>query len=311
MAENRYKDIQLPQLRSFCIAASERNFTTAARSLGLSAPTVWQQVRALERRLKTSLLRRQGRHVELTADGQLLLDLVHPHVSGLDSLESLFQARQAEVHQALTVAAIPYLTSCHLLEPIRAFSHARPQVQLKLHVLVWFEDVLRMVEQGQADLGVMFFDRDGPRHLRIDYERLFDLQFSVLLPKDHPLARKRKLEPADLAPYPWIVPPAGSYARRTIDQLLQRHNLANQVNIVMETPLLEIIRKYVSAGIGIGLVHVGGEAEPAAGVLTRPLEAHDSISVGLVSRKGAHHSEAVREFQAVVRRHLGQSVGGS
>jgi DNA-binding transcriptional LysR family regulator len=43
----RYKELQLPQLRSFCLAATEGNFTSAARALGLAASTVWQQVRAL------------------------------------------------------------------------------------------------------------------------------------------------------------------------------------------------------------------------------------------------------------------------
>ena len=50
---HRYKEIQLAQLRSFCLAATDGNFTSAAKALGLSASTVWQQVRALERDLKT------------------------------------------------------------------------------------------------------------------------------------------------------------------------------------------------------------------------------------------------------------------
>src|SRR5213592_1177971 len=112
---DRYKDIQLPQLRSFCLAASQGNFTVAAKSLGISAPTVWQQVRALERRLKTTLLRRRGRAIELTPEGRVLLELVQPHVSGLDSLEPLFVTRQALLPRPLTVTAIPYLTSSHLL----------------------------------------------------------------------------------------------------------------------------------------------------------------------------------------------------
>src|SRR5215472_13075199 len=89
----RYKEIQLAQLRSFCLAATEGNFTAAAKALGLSASTVWQQVRAQERELKAKLLRRRGRVVELTDGGRLLLDTVQPHVSGLDSLRRLFEAR--------------------------------------------------------------------------------------------------------------------------------------------------------------------------------------------------------------------------
>src|SRR5436309_2199100 len=64
-----YKNIELRQLRSFCLAATQSNFTVAAEALGLSVPTVWEQVRALERKLRAPLLARRGRVVELTAEG--------------------------------------------------------------------------------------------------------------------------------------------------------------------------------------------------------------------------------------------------
>jgi hypothetical protein len=81
---HHYKDLQLPQLRGFCLAAV-RGFTGAADTLGLSVSAVWQQVRALERQLGAVLLRRRGRAVELTAEGQLLVELIQPHIHGLDS----------------------------------------------------------------------------------------------------------------------------------------------------------------------------------------------------------------------------------
>jgi LysR family carnitine catabolism transcriptional activator len=305
--EQRYKEIQLPQLRSFCLAATERNFTTAARALGLTAPTVWQQVRALERRLQSTLLRRRGRNVELTPEGQLLLELIHPHVSGLDSLEALFAARKSRLACPLTVAAIPYLTSSHLLAPIREYSAAHPHVQLKLHVCVWFDDVLRMVERGNADLGIMFYDRDGPRNLRLAYERLFDLRFVLLVPEGHPLTKKKHIPPTALTEYPLIVPPEGSYARRKFEQLLARYELSGRVQVVMETPLLDIIRKYVAAGVGIAPVHIGQEPEPTPGVhIGRFADDEDRISAGMVTRKGAHLSDPVRAFTQIIRNHLAE-----
>src|SRR6516162_3768796 len=110
----RYKDIQLAQLRSFCLAATEGNFTSAARALGLSASTVWQQVRALERQLGANLLRRRGRAVELTDEGRWLLELVLPHVSGLDSLGRVFEAKRADLPQEVVVASGAYLHAHHL-----------------------------------------------------------------------------------------------------------------------------------------------------------------------------------------------------
>jgi DNA-binding transcriptional LysR family regulator len=305
---DRYKDIQLPQLRSFCVAATEGNFTAAAKALGISAPTVWQQVRALERRLKTTLLRRRGRAVELTAEGRVLLDLVQPHVSGLDSLEHLFEARQALLPRPLTVAAIPYLTSAHLLRPVRAFCAAHPEVRLRLQVCVWFDEVARLVEQGQADLGLLFYDRDAQRSPHLSYERLLDLRFALLTPPQHPLAGKRRLTPRDLVQYPLIVPPEGSYARRALDQLLQRHDLEGQAHVVMETPLLEIIRKYVAAGLGIAFLHIADEVDPLPDVHVRVLDGHrEALSVGIVTRKGAHLSEPTCQFLELLREHVAKA----
>src|SRR5262245_44514143 len=130
MGADRYKDIQLPQLRSFCLLASESSFTSVAKALGMAVPTVWIQVRALERKLGTSLLRREGRCVGLTEDGRLLLELIQPHVTGLDSLERLFKARRAETLQQFTIASAPYLFAHYLPEPIRAFAGRYPAVRL-------------------------------------------------------------------------------------------------------------------------------------------------------------------------------------
>jgi DNA-binding transcriptional LysR family regulator len=305
--DERYKDIQLPQLRSFCLAATTGNFTAAAKALGLSAPTVWQQVRALERHLRTTLMRRRGRAVELTPEGRTLLDLVQPHVSGLDSLGSLFIHRQKLLPQPLTVAAIPYLVSSHLQRPIQEFTATQAAVRLKLHVLIWFQDVVRMVEQGQADLGIIFYDREAPRSPHLDYERLFDLRFALLTPSDHPLARKRRVTPQEIVRYPLIITPEGSFARRTLDQFLQRYDLGDRVHVVMETALLDNVCQYVAAGLGIALAHIAERAEPMANVRVRFLEFKaEAISAGLVVRKGTHLSEPARAFRETLQKFLNQ-----
>src|SRR5438876_7402943 len=127
---HRYKEIQLAQLRSFCLAATEGNFTLAAKALGLSASTVWQQVGALERELKAKLMRRRGRAVELTDEGRLLLETIQPHVSGLDSLRRFFEAHREGIRQELVVASGAYLFANHLPRPIQQFRAERPAIQL-------------------------------------------------------------------------------------------------------------------------------------------------------------------------------------
>src|SRR5262245_2039152 len=120
--QHPYKEIQLPQLRSFCLAATEGSFTAAAKQLGLSVPAVWQQVRPLERSLGATRLRRSGWKVEITEEGRLLLELVQPHVSGLDSLQRLFASRRAELPQKLSVVSTHGLIAYQLPLPVQEFT---------------------------------------------------------------------------------------------------------------------------------------------------------------------------------------------
>src|SRR5215472_10740720 len=84
-----YKGVQLEQIRSFCRVARLGSFVAAAAELRLSPPTVWRQVRALERECKAQLLVRKGRAVHLTDEGRHALELLEPHLAGIDSVRDL------------------------------------------------------------------------------------------------------------------------------------------------------------------------------------------------------------------------------
>ena len=301
-----YKGIQLPQLRSFCVAATQANFTAAAKVLGLSPPAVWQQVRALERALDTPLLRRNGRAIELTPEGRLLLELVQPHISGLDSLVHLFKMRRAELPRQLTVAATNYFVSYHLPSALLAFTRAFPSIRVGVRTATWAE-VLQLVEQGVAEVGVAPYDHNVPRNPRLDYEHVTDMQLMVLTTEDHPLAKKRKVVPEDLVKYPMIVQPYGTHGRAALETILERRQIFDQLHIIMELVSLDVVRKYVALGVGIAVIFVVAKnLEPLPGLQLRVLEADiERLPAAMVVRRGAHHSEPLEILRQEVRKALG------
>jgi LysR family cys regulon transcriptional activator len=306
---NRYKQLELSLLRSFSTAALQRNFSAAAGQLGLSITTVWQQVRALEQRLGTTLLRAQGRTLQLTPEGRLLLELVQPHVSGLDSLERLFQARRAELPQHLTAASTYYLLSYHLPQSLQEFTARHPATRLNLRAGIWPE-VTRLVEKGEADLGLVSYAEDAPRSPHLDYEPLFHLHFTLLLTEQHPLAQKRRIHPRDLIEYPLIMASKETFSYRTLERILNRHDLLDRIHVVLESPNTDMTRKYVGLGLGIALTYMGGEPEqPQPGLVQRVFDAKlEPLPVYLVVRKGAYLPEAVAEFRDIVRKSLGEGL---
>jgi DNA-binding transcriptional LysR family regulator len=304
---HRYKEIQLAQLRSFCLAATEGNFTAAAKALGLSASTVWQQVRALERELKVKLLRRHGRAVELTDEGRLLLETVQPHVSGLDSLRRFFEACREGIRQELMVASGAYLLANHLAEPIGQFCGERPGIQVTLRIAAW-SALQRVVERGETDVGVLACDPDVPRSPYLEYEHLFDERLSLLLPAGHPLVRAKRVTPAELVRYPLILPPKGGADRKAFDRFLRKHNLTDCVRPALVCGLVDVAKKFVALGTGIAVMYVTAAAAQGTPALhVRPLDPEvERLPIEMAVRKGTHLPEYVNDFRRIVRRCLSE-----
>jgi DNA-binding transcriptional LysR family regulator len=300
---HRYKEIQLAQLRSFCLAATEGNFTATARALGLSTSTVWQQVRALERELKAKLLRRQGRAVELTDEGRLLLETVQPHVNGLDSLRRLFDMHREGVRQELVIASGAYLLANHLGVPIQRFRAERPSIQLTLRIAAW-SALQRIVERGETDVGVLACNPDVPRSPRLEYEHLFEERLSLMIPAGHPLMRVKRITPQELVKHPLILPPKGGTDRRAFDRLLQQHNLTNRIQTALVCGLVDVAKKYVALGIGVAPMYVTEEvAQGTPGLHLRPLAAEtERLAIEMAVRRGTHLPGYVEDFRRIVRR---------
>lgn len=300
----RYKDIQLSQLRSFCLTARSKNFTLAGRQLNLSASTVWEQLRALERMLGCPLLNREGRSLELTAEGKVLLEIIQPHIEALDSLKRLFDAGRARLSPRLVLASSQYLLRYHLPGPIQAFTAQFPTVELKIQLPSPSELVVA-VERHLADIAVCAYEPEESRPDVLDYENILELPLTMLMAKQHPLSRKRKLALKDLLDQPVILPAAGSITRRLIDRLLQRHDLTGRLRVIMETPMFDTTQQYVELGLGIGLMHLQVNPKLLANIQIRPVEESQvPLSIAMVVRKHGNLPETVRNFQQIVRESL-------
>jgi DNA-binding transcriptional LysR family regulator len=250
--------------------------------------------------------------VELTEEGGLLLELAQPHVSGLDSLVRLFEARRSELPRQVRVASIPYLLSYHLPKAVQEFTATHPTVQVILRVVL-VSEVLQLVSQGQSDVGVVVYDRDEAKDPRLHYEDLFSMRFTLMTSTRHPLARKKRLSPHDLVQYPIIIGPKTGYDYKLLQHILERNDLVQHLSTVIETGNTDIIAKYAALGIGIALAHVGPEASlNIPGLHLRPVDPQlEGIPVAMVVHKGAHQPEVVEAFCRCVRRCLSDAASSA
>jgi molybdate transport repressor ModE-like protein len=298
-----YKEITLQQLRSFRDTARLGSFKAAATSLGLSHPTVWQQVHALERRLGTRLVEPHQRGCRLTADGQLLAEMTDPLVADIDGLQRRFQESRGQVRQRLTVATTQRTLIEDLSDVIEVFERRHPNVQLCCKEES-NEGVIVAVESGQADLGIVPFPEPRPANPWLSVELAYEMDVILLAPRNHPLARRRRVRPEDLVPYPLINPP-GSMPSPTINATLERLGAFQTEPRQVEARYTATIRHFVERGFGIGLV-IALPGRPPRSKLHERCMSRDfgRIQMNLVRRRGSPQQGAAHAFAETIRDQL-------
>ncbi|MGE3806432.1 MAG: LysR family transcriptional regulator [Gemmataceae bacterium] len=306
MARIYYKGIQLEQIRSFCRVARVGSFTVVAQELGVSTATVCRQVRALEREYKATLLVRDGRAMVPTREGQRALELLEPHLHGLAGVADQLHDERTLPKRQLTVASTSMLLMDHLAEPLREYAASLPAVLLSL-VNEPADLGLGRVAAGEADLGVVTYLPDEPRHPQLAYEDLREFPWLLATARKHALSRRRRLALEDLAEWPWIMPARETQPRRHLEDVLRRHGLRERIRVVLESRHFALTQTCVAIGLGITLLYGLDAKRPPAGLWLRSAtDWFGATPVAIVTRKGAAREPHVEAFLKIARRRLGR-----
>jgi DNA-binding transcriptional LysR family regulator len=246
-----YKDISYSLLRSYCETVRLGGMPAAARSLELSHPTVWKQIRAIERLVGQTLIESDGRRSEITEAGKLLADLAAPVVAEFEALLVRFQEEIATAPKRLSVAAPPRSFTDDLMEVIAEFREQNPNVRLLMRE-GFLNQGDRLLENGEVDL-VIGDDKCCQQSDGLVVEEMYEIEPMVIMPLGHPLSKKRKIQPEDLARYPLLNLPEG-YPDEDGRLILKNAGVFDHPDRGFALTLASTIRACVKRGHGIGLV---------------------------------------------------------
>jgi aminoethylphosphonate catabolism LysR family transcriptional regulator len=232
------------QLRAFYAVATARSFTEGARALGVSQPAVSMHVRALEGAYRVELLRR-GRVLEVTDLGRALLASVGAMLAReAEAGELLAQASGLLVGHLRVGADAPYLA----LPVLAAFRAAHPRVTASLS-LGNAAEVVRDLLDGRTDAAALSDRVEDPRLVAVAAARSRQV---VLVPREHPWARRRSLRLRDLHGQAMVIREPGSATRVAFERALAAAEVVPDV--VMELGSREAIQEAVAVGLGCGVV---------------------------------------------------------
>ena len=302
---SRYKQNRLQQLRGFCYAARSKSISKAAERMELSQPSVSLQIKALERELGTQLFTRRGPRIELTHDGQRLLELARPLVDSIDALDEDFASLRDSAERGTVNIAAGGSTIQYLLPPfVEKYTHDYPQVDVRLHNVTGKAGLV-LLREGEVDFAVgpmLDTPPDIKFHPLVTYEPM------LITRHDHPLAGQTRVKLKDVAKYPLILPPKNQSTYRVVEMVFAEHAL--EYDVKLEVGGYDVIKKYVELGLGISIVmsHCLSGADHLHSV---PLGRwFPKRTYGLVLRKGTPLSPAAGRFIEMIKAEAGALKNG-
>ncbi len=184
----------LTELRYIVAVARHLHFGKAAEACFVSQPTLSVGVRKLEEELGVRLFERSRSDVIVTPAGTAIVEQAQDVLRAVEGIRETADAARDPLGHELALGVIytigPYLVP-RLITSLR-----QRAPQLALRVREDFTDALAaQLKRGDIDAAIMSLPYSDPQLVS---RALYEEPFKVAMPADHPLARHKRIKPADL-----------------------------------------------------------------------------------------------------------------
>ncbi len=243
----------LTELRYIVTLAKEQHFGRAAEKCFVSQPTLSIAVKKLEDELGVALFERSKNSVRLTDVGDKVVDQAQKVLQQAETIKDLAQFGKDQLAAPLRVGAIytigPYLFP-HLVSEMQSLAPKMP-LYIEENFTARLREKLRNGELDAIIVALPFSEPD------VVTRPLYDEQFVMLLPKQHPWCELKSIDSTHLAKTELLLLGEGHCFR---DQVLESCPTLQQAiqhqHTITEGSSLETIRMMVASGLGSSVLPV-------------------------------------------------------
>ena len=254
-------ELDMHRLMVFYTVVNEGTLSKAGDRLYMSQPAISAHMKALEQQLGMPLFYRVGRRSVVNKAGDVLYKMTEKLFSVAEELkaemENLKGVAGGRVSLGVSVGWQYYVPKA-----LNQFRQKYPGVELLMEIAN-SDRIEKLVLDRTLDIGFVGRETSRPE---LSSEHLADDELVPICNIAHPFAFMTSIDIKQLSEEALIVRETDSATRRLTDDLLQAHNLTQ--NISMELGSYEAIKGAVMAGHGIGIVSRQAlDAELQAGFL--------------------------------------------
>ena len=240
--------MEIHQLRYFVALAEEGSFSRAAERMRIAQPSLSQQIQKLEGEMNQQLFDRLPRGVTPTAAGASLLPLARKILNDVGDARRCVEERVGAIAGIVRAGIIPTIAP-YIIGPLLS-DFRRQYPQAAVHVVEDVtENLVRLLDVGELDVAVVSTCRSAAGLQRELWTRE---PLLVALPKEHRLARRRRVTWRDLSAETFLTLQESHCLSRQISQWCRQHAIRPQRPL----PLVQLstILAMVASHQGISLV---------------------------------------------------------
>jgi DNA-binding transcriptional LysR family regulator len=289
--------MDIGQLEVMVTVAREKSFSRAAQVLGRTQPAVSQTIRRLEDKLGAAIFDRSSKDGTLTAAGEVVIgyarQILNLRQNAFAAVKELRDVRSGKI----TLSANEH-TVFAILPIVDEFHAKHPDVRIEVKRGV-ASRIPEEIASREVELGVLSFKPKDPALVSVS---IGSDDIVLIVAKGHRLASKKEVEVADLGVEQFIAHNARSPYRKYVVETFE--NNETKLNIAIELPSLEAIKRLVEAGAGIALVprlSVLSEIRNGSLIGVDVRELRLTRKLNIVYRKNSALSHAAKEFIALAR----------
>lgn len=242
--------MNLNQLYYFKTLAELEHYTKAAEKLSISQPTLSHSISALEDELGAFLFEKQGRNVVLTKYGRIYLFYVENALSNLELGKNQIERLVSEGGGHVGLAYMASVGTNFVPEMIAAFLNDKKNKNITFSCYEGStKNLIYNLKREKYDL---IFCSHVENERDVDFIPVYEQHLVVIVPLNHPLADKKRLELKDISTYPLISYTKESGMRKIIDDLFIKEEVIP--NILCQFEDVNSIAGLVAANQGVAII---------------------------------------------------------
>jgi DNA-binding transcriptional LysR family regulator len=238
----------LKSLRLFVAIAEHGSISEGSKRCHIALAAASKRVSDLEARARLPLLVRHARGVTLTSAGHGLLLHARTVLAAMDRLSAELDDFQNGVAGVVSITANASAIAQFLPTQIGSFLRLHPVLKIDLQERASTE-VVKAVLGGLADIGVIEGNTPAEGLECLPYR---NDELAVVVARDHPLARRKRIGAEELLRQEHIVVREGTALHRLLLAAAQEAQLPLKVR--MQVGSFDMVCRMVEQGIGIGVL---------------------------------------------------------